>query len=205
MTEEDVSHVPSVGPSCRGDVRRGARKRTLTEKGQAYSPKPVTRRRNVDSPVVEGGQGKRVSKATRLQTMARVRAARRKVPQSTEDGGIGMLCHCSSTSSVSCRLLLVESSHHHVFCRCTCTDTRPLPIQPPILLTEPHTTLATPVPRTLRTSFQPASGPFRTAALAMPFVPLHTSEALERSPGVVSMSNPVCSDPCPGESCCGSS
>jgi hypothetical protein len=56
MTEEDVSHVPSVGPSCGGDTRRRARKRTLTEKGQAYSPKPVTRRRKADSPVVKGGQ-----------------------------------------------------------------------------------------------------------------------------------------------------
>jgi hypothetical protein len=73
-------------------------------------------------------------------------------------------------------------------------DTRPLSIQPAILPTEPRTTLATPMPRIFHPRSQPASGTFRTAALATP--PLHPSEALERSPGVVSMSNLVCSDPC---------
>jgi hypothetical protein len=82
---------------------------------------PVTRQRNKDSPVVKGGQGKRVSKATRFDSMARVRAARRQVPQTLEDDEIGTLCHCLSTSSASFRLLLDESSHHHVFCTCTCT------------------------------------------------------------------------------------
>jgi hypothetical protein len=85
MTEEDLLHVPSAGPSCGGDVRRGARKRTLTKKGQAYSPKPVMHRRNKDSPVVKGGQGKCVSKVTRFESMARVRAARRQAPQTLED------------------------------------------------------------------------------------------------------------------------
>jgi hypothetical protein len=81
-----------------GGARRGTRKRTHTEKGQAYSPKPKSCRVNKDSPAIQPRKAStRGKKANRLKACAKARASRSRACQTLEGDEIGTFLYCLST------------------------------------------------------------------------------------------------------------